>query len=281
MRPTVAPSTLARILLLTGALVSPAIAFNAIRGYAQDAAAPRDKQSAPSKPPRYVFRESDDPNGTGKWFMGREIAKFMTYHGAEWLVRKEREDEEQPEKLLDALALGPGDIVADIGAGVGYFSLRMARRVGPDGKVLAVDIQKEMLEMLAQRQQEAGIENVERILGSITDPKLPEGKVDLVLMVDVYHEFSHPVEMMRRIRRALQPDGRVVFVEYRGEDPTVPIKLLHKMTEAQVRKEAAALGLEWQKTLEFLPTQHVIIFGKAEQDEGRQARAEPRSQRDH
>lgn len=263
MRRATAERSLVRFLLFAGVLSTLAVAALSLRLGAQDGNA-RDQKPAPSSPPRYVFRESDDPGGTGKWFMGREIAKFMTYHGAEWLVRKEREDEEQPEKLLDALELQPGDTVADVGAGVGYFSLRMARRVGPDGKVLAVDIQEEMLEMLAQRKRKAGLENVEGILGTITDPKLPEGTVDLVLMVDVYHEFSHPVEMMRRIRAALKPDGRVVFVEYRGEDPDVPIKRLHKMTEAQVRKEAEALGLKWLKTLDFLPSQHVIVFRKSE-----------------
>jgi SAM-dependent methyltransferase len=214
----------------------------------------------PALPP-YVYAPSVDPNGIGKFYFGREIAHFMTYHGADWLVREDREETEQPDKLLDELGIEPGDTVADVGAGVGYFSLRIAGRVGPQGRVLAVDIQKEMLRRLAENQKTAGLKNIRPVLGTITDPKLPAGEVDLVLMVDVYHEFSHPVEMLRAIRRSLKPDGRVVFVEYRGEDPAVPIKLVHKMTEAQVRLEAESVGLVWLETLDFLPTQHVILFG--------------------
>lgn len=226
----------------------------------QEPAPPASSAAPPALPP-YVYAPSIDPNGTGKFFLGREIAHFMTYEGVDWLVRPDRQQTEQPDRLLDALGIKPGDTVADVGAGVGYFSLRLAQRVGPEGRVLAIDIQKEMLAMLAKNQRRAGLRNIRRILSTVTDPKLPEGEVDLVLMVDVYHEFSHPVEMLDGIRRSLKPDGRVVFVEYRGEDPRVPIKLLHKMTEKQVRREAEALGLVWRETLEFLPTQHVILFG--------------------
>lgn len=226
--------------------------------------APSPPADPPALPP-YVYAPSADRDGTGKFFFGREIAHFMTYHGADWLVRADREETEQPEDLLDALGIEPGDTVADVGAGVGYFSLRLAKRVGPEGRVLAIDIQKEMLDLLAKNQKEAGLENITPILGTLTDPKLPDGEVDLVLLVDVYHEFSHPVEMLRALRQSLKPDGRIAFVEYRGEDPTVPIKLLHKMTEAQVRLEAESLGLEWLETLDLLPTQHVILFGRGGQ----------------
>lgn len=232
-----------------------------VRDGADAARAPLDRL-----PPPYVYAPSADRNGTGKFFLGREIARFMSFHGANWLERPERDQTEQPEKVLDALEIGPGETVADIGAGTGYFSLRIARRVGREGRVLAVDIQKEMLALLMQNAKEADLDNVVPVLGTPTDPKLPRGAVDLVLMVDVYHEFSHPLEMIRAIRRSLKPDGRVVFVEYRAEDPAVPIKRVHKMSESQVRLEAEALGLEWRETLDFLPTQHVIICGKTDDE---------------
>ncbi|MFW6124627.1 MAG: class I SAM-dependent methyltransferase [Pirellulales bacterium] len=221
-----------------------------------------DPSAAPPAafPTHYVYAPSRDPNGIGKFFLGREIAHFMTYHGAGWLERPERQQTEQPDRLLDAMQISPGATVADIGAGSGYFSLRLARRVGPEGRVLAVDIQKEMLALLAQNQKNAGLDNIVGILGTASDPKLPAREVDLVLMVDAYHEFAYPMEMLRHIRRSLKRDGRVVFVEYRKEDPSINIKLLHKMTEAQVRREAEAMGLQWLETLDFLPTQHVVIF---------------------
>jgi SAM-dependent methyltransferase len=199
-------------------------------------------------------------DGIGKYVLGREIAHYMTHLGADWLERPEREDEERPSKLLDALHLKPGDAVADIGAGSGYLSWRMGKLVAPDGRVFANDIQPEMLTILRTNAAAHGVTNVVPILGTISDPKLPTNAVDLAIMVDVYHEFDHPVEMMQGIFRSLKPGGRVVFVEYRGEDPTVPIKPLHKMTEAQVKKEMALLPLEWVETLRVLPRQHIIIF---------------------
>lgn len=212
--------------------------------------------------PAYEMRTVHSPDGIGKFFMGREISHVMGHQGADWLERPEREAEEQPSKLVELLRLKPGDTVADIGAGTGYLSWRMADRVGSTGSVMAVEIQQEMLDLLAVRMKERGVKNVRGVLGTIEDPKLPEGRMDLVIMVDVYHEFSHPYEMLRQITRSLKPGGRVVFVEYRAEDPEVPIKRLHKMSEAQVRREALIHDLEWVETLKDLPRQHVIIFRK-------------------
>jgi ubiquinone/menaquinone biosynthesis C-methylase UbiE len=200
-------------------------------------------------------------DGIGKYYFGREIAHFMTHEGAPWLDRPERDQEERPDLVMAALQLKPGDIVADVGCGTGYFSWRMAKAVGPKGIVYGQEIQQEMLDQLAVKMKERGVTNVVGVLGTIEDPKLPQ-PVDLVIMVDVYHEFSHPAEMMAAICRQLKPGGRVVFVEYRGEDPSVPIKLLHKMTEAQVKKEMTAQPLEYVTTVKTLPRQHLIIFKK-------------------
>jgi ubiquinone/menaquinone biosynthesis C-methylase UbiE len=216
----------------------------------------------PDKPPAYETRSEHDPDGIGKFYMGREIAEVMGHLAAEWLDRPEREKEEAPTKLMEALKLKPGMVVADIGAGSGYFTFRLAQRIGPKGKVLAVDIQPEMLALIKQRMQVRKLNNIEVILGTITDPKLPANGVDLILLVDVYHEFSHPWEMTSAMVKALKPGGRLVFVEYRLEDPEVPIKLVHKMTQKQVRKEMAIHPLTWLKTLDILPRQHIIIFEK-------------------
>ncbi|MDQ3814782.1 MAG: class I SAM-dependent methyltransferase [Armatimonadota bacterium] len=219
--------------------------------------------SRPSAPrPLYEYREPHDPNGIGKFYMGREIAQVMGHLAADWLDRPEREQEEQPAKLLEALQLKPGDVVADIGAGTGYFSFRLAERVGPQGKVFATDIQPEMLDIIRQRMKERTVSNIEPVLGTITDPGLPANAVDLILLVDVYHEFDHPYEMTVGMVRALKPGGRLVFVEYRLEDPKVPIKLVHKMSEQQVCKEMAPHPLRWLKTSDVLPWQHIIIFEK-------------------
>lgn len=199
-------------------------------------------------------------DGIGKFYMGREIAHVMGHEGADWLERPERVKEEQPQKLLSLLALKPADVAADIGAGTGYYSFRMAEKV-PQGKVLAVDIQPEMLQFLRDASKKRGVTNVEPVQGAVDDPKLPRAGVDVVLLVDAYHEFDHPREMMQAIARSLKPDGRVVLVEFRGEDPQVPIKELHKMTQAQAIKEMAAVGLEHRKTYDDLPWQHVMIFG--------------------
>lgn len=200
-------------------------------------------------------------DGLGKYYFGRELAHYMTHEGAPWLERSERDREERPDLVLAALELRPGDIVADIGCGTGYFSWRLAAAVSPGGRVYAQELQPEMLAQLAVKMKERNVTNVIGVLGTTEDPRLPEA-VDLVLMVDVYHEFSHPAEMMTAILRRVKPGGRVAFVEYRGEDPTVPIKPLHKMTEAQVIKEMAGLPLEHVSTLRTLPRQHLIVFRK-------------------
>jgi SAM-dependent methyltransferase len=200
-------------------------------------------------------------DGIGKVYMGREISHVMGHLGAAWLERPEREREERTDLLIENLPLEADAVVADIGAGTGYFTFPMASRV-PAGKVLAVDIQQEMLEIIDQRRMEGGIDNVDTILGTETDPRLPDSAVDLVLIVDAYHEFSYPREMGKAIATALKPGGRLVLIEYRGEDPRVPIKPLHKMTEAQAKKEMSGAGLEWERTGDFLPQQHFLVFRK-------------------
>jgi protein-L-isoaspartate O-methyltransferase len=212
--------------------------------------------------PRYEYRKEHDPYGIGKFYMGREIAQVMGHLGAGWLERPQREREEQPARLMAALKLKPGDVVVDLGAGSGYFTFRLAREVGEKGKVLAVEIQKEMLDIIREKMRGRKVDNIELILGTETDPKLPEGKVDLILLVDVYHEFSHPYEMTQAMVKALRPGGRVVFVEYRKEDPRVPILLVHKMTEKQVLKEMAPHPLRHVQTIGTLPRQHIIVFEK-------------------
>jgi ubiquinone/menaquinone biosynthesis C-methylase UbiE len=206
----------------------------------------------------YELREASR-DGIGKVFFGREIAQVMSYEGARWLDREEREEEEHPDEVVANLDLGPTHVVADVGAGTGYFAFRIARRV-PAGKVYAVDVQPEMVEILRRRVEEKKVPNVEAVLGTETDPKLPEAGVDVALMVDVYHELSHPKEVLEALHRALRPGARLVLIEYRGEDPSVPMKPLHKMTEEQVRKELESVGYRWTETRDFLPRQHFLIF---------------------
>jgi ubiquinone/menaquinone biosynthesis C-methylase UbiE len=194
---------------------------------------------------------------------GRKIAPVMGSGGASWLDRNERESEEHPDQALDALNLKRGMVVADVGAGTGYMSLKMAKLVGPSGKVYAEDIQPEMLRMLRQNAANAHVSNVETVLGSETDPKLPAGQLDLILLVDVYHEFSQPQKMVRQLRDALKPDGRLVLLEYRKEDPNVPIRPEHKMSVQEVRTELEAEGLKLQPVIEILPRQHILILTKA------------------
>ncbi len=216
-------------------------------------------------PPRYEYNRVHDPDGIGKFYLGREIAQVMGHQAAGWLERPEREREEHPAKLLKALKFKPGDVVADVGAGSGYHTFRIAKEVGPKGKVYAVDIQKEMLDLIRQRMRAGRVTNVEPVLGKIADPMLPEGAVDLILLVDVYHEFSHPYEMTEAMVKALRPGGRLVLVEFRLEDPRVPIKLVHKMTEKQAIKEMAVHPLKHAQTSNVLPWQHIIIFEKQPQ----------------
>ena len=199
-------------------------------------------------------------DGIGKRYMGREIAQVMGWQGAPWLEREEREREERGDLLLRELALKPGMDVMDVGAGTGYYSRRIAALVGPKGNVYAIDVQPEMVEMLNAVARRPGLGNIKPILGSEKSVTLSDGLADLAIMVDVYHELEFPSEMLTSIVRALRPGGRVVFVEYRAEDPRVPIKPLHKMSEAQIRREAARNGLLWERTAHTLPWQHVVIF---------------------
>ena len=223
---------------------------------------------APAPPPQtqpaetaYEYRPGSR-DGIGKWYMGREIAHVVSGHGTiNWLERAEREEEERPSRLLAALAkrIEPDDVVADIGAGSGYYSFRLAPLV-PKGKVLAVDIQQEMLDVIEEAAKAKGVANVETVLGTPKAPNLPADGVDYVLLVDAYHEFDHPREMMLAVRKSLRPGGRVILVEFRGEDTNVPIKPLHKMTEAQAKRELHAAGLRHVETLNDLPWQHVMFF---------------------
>lgn len=195
--------------------------------------------------------------------MGREIAQTMHYTGAPWLVRESRQREEDCRMMLDALGVQPGQTVCDMGSGNGFYTLELARMVGPEGLVYAVDIQPEMLRMLSRRAAQEGLENIRLILGSPIDPRLPAGEIDLVLCVDVYHEFSHPEAMLARIRESLAGDGKLVLVEFRGEDPAVPIKPLHKMTKAQVRAELEPAGFRVASEFDRLPWQHLLFFSSA------------------
>ena len=192
----------------------------------------------------------------------RRIANVMGTGGADWLVRPERESEEHPDQALDAIGIQRGSMVADIGAGVGYFTWRLAERAGPGGVVYGEDIQQRMLDQLVKNIGARHLNNVRPVLGTLDDPKLPKNSLDLVLLVDVYHEFSEPEKMLDRIREALKPDGRIVFLEYRAEDPKVPILEEHKMTVKQVRAEVQPEGYRFDKTIEVLPEQHIIIFRK-------------------
>jgi SAM-dependent methyltransferase len=193
---------------------------------------------------------------------GRRIAPVMGVGGADWLERSEREMEEHPDAALDAIGIKPGMVVADVGAGTGYMTLRMARRVGPSGKVYANDVQPEMLRRLRQNAAKEKLGNIETVLGTEADPKLPPGKLDLILLVDVYHEFSQPQKMLQRMREALKPDGRLVLLEYRKEDPSIPIRPEHKMSVQEVKTEVEAEGFRMDQVLETLPRQHILILKK-------------------
>lgn len=211
---------------------------------------------------RYEMRAEHDPNGTGKFYLGREIANVMGHQAANWLERPEREEEEKTELMVDALKFREGEIVADIGVGSGYVARKLAKRVGATGIIYGVDIQQEMLDLLAKRMAMFRLTNVKPVLGDITDPKLPPESCDTMIMVDVYHEFDHPYEMITNMLRGLKPGGRIVFVEFRAEDPKVPIKAVHKMSEEQVKKEMAAHPLEFVENIGILPWQHILVFRK-------------------
>ncbi len=197
-------------------------------------------------------------------YMGREIAQTMHWKGAEWLMRRVREQEEGPSKMREQLQVKPGMVICDMGCGNGYHTLPLAEMVGEKGKIFAVDVQPEMIEMLRQNITRKELKNIEPIVGLYHDPKLPPNTCDMILLVDVYHEFSHPVQMLAGMRAALKPDGLLVLVEFRAEDDTVPIKPEHKMSKAQIHKEMNANGFELKREFDGLPWQHLMFFGKAE-----------------
>ena len=225
----------------------------------------REEDQSPEPPARLAEEHystgSATRDGIGKFYHGREIAKVMGHLAINWLERDEREGEEAPTMAMSMLDLGDTDVLADIGAGSGYYSLRLAMQ-RPKGRVIAVDIQPEMITFLENRKAQLGVGNIDTHLGTIEDTGLPHNSIDAALIVDAYHEFSHPYEMMLSLYRALKPGGRIFLLEYRAEDPTVSIKPLHKMTEAQARKELEYVGFEWVKTKNNLPWQHLLVFRK-------------------
>ena len=200
-------------------------------------------------------------DGIGKVYMGREISQVMGHQGAYWLERPSREQEERPDLAVEALELQPTDTVADIGAGTGFMSFKIAKQV-PEGQVFAIDVQPEMIDLLTEARAENGLTQVQPIQSTEDDPHLPADSVDLAIMVDAYHEFAFPREMMTGLYEAIRPGGRVVLAEYRAENPLIMIKRLHKMSEQQVKRELAAVGFAWIKTDERLPQQHLLFFEK-------------------
>ena len=249
---------------MTSARLLPALlAFAVALPAATPPAAPA--AAAPEAPPAARYEAgSRTRDGIGKYYFGREISQVMGHLGAGWLERAEREEEERTDLLLEALRLRPGDVVADFGAGSGYFTWRIAQRVGPSGRVYAVEVQPLMLELLQANLTRRGLaDRMLPVLGTASDPKLPEASCDLILLVDVYHELEFPFEVTAALARALKPGGRLVLVEYRGEDPEVPIKPLHKMTVAQVRRELAVHPLEFVENLGVLPRQHLLVFRRS------------------
>ena len=210
----------------------------------------------------YETRAEHDPDGIGKFYLGREIAHVMGPGGVPWLERPERETEERPQLLIDALAIEPGQTIADLGAGSGYYSFRIAPLVGERGRVLALDVEPRMLRIVSERARRAGITNVTTVLSTPSDPNLEPNSVDLLFMVDVYHELEFPFEVLTKVREALKPGGRVALIEYRAEDPAVMIKPVHKMSERQIIRELTAAGFRHQKTVRTLPLQHLVLFQK-------------------
>lgn len=249
--------------LLAVLAIALIVAWGWFRAPTPPAASPTPPPVTTAAPPAPAIVEyttgPGTPDGIGKFFHGREIAKVMGHPAIGWLERTEREREEAPSKAIAAIDLAPDAVLADIGAGSGYYSFRLSEKV-PQGKIVAVDIQPEMLDFLRKKSAELGITNVEPHLGTIEDVKLPAASLDAALMVDSYHEFSHPREMLASLHHALKPGGRIFLLEFRGEDPRVPIKPLHKMTEAQARLELETAGFRFVSNLRPLPWQHFMIF---------------------
>lgn len=221
--------------------------FQVTRSHGQDPPASDVETQSPIPEPRSEY-------------MGRLIARTMHFTGAEWLIRDEREREERCSLLLANLGLKPGDVVCDMGCGNGFYSLQIARMIGDEGRVIGVDVQPEMLKLLRNRMEEREVDNVTPVLGSYHDPRLPDASCDLILLVDVYHEFSYPELMLTAMRKALKPGGRIALVEYREEDPDVPIKPLHKMSKKQILKEYTPNGFRLAREFDELPWQHVMFF---------------------
>ena len=237
--------------------------LSSVFAIAQDDPAAGEKSTA-AVDDRYEFRADHDPNGIGKFYMGREIAHVMGFAGALWLERDTREEEERLTLLVKSLKLKPGDIVADIGAGSGVIAALMAEEVLPTGYIIGVDVQDEMLLRLQENARKKGVTNIIPIKGSQKSASLAPSSIDLAIMVDVYHEFEFPYEMMLDLSSAIKPGGRIVLVEYRMEDPTVPIKLVHKMTQKQAKAEVEQpeFRMKWTETINALPRQHIIVFTK-------------------
>ena len=233
--------------------------------------APQETGSLEARPQAAKQARRDAPG----FYMGRRIADVMSFAGADWLIRDTREQEEQPEQMLDALKIPEGATVADVGAGVGYTSLRLAKRVGPKGKVYATDLQPEMIAMLKENAIQAGATNVKPLLCTTKETKLPDGQIDIIVMVDVYHECPDPALTLRGMRKALKPGGRLVLVEFREEDPEVPINPEHKMSLKQARREVEPQGFTFQQSFEFLPWQHVIVFEKPAEEKARASAKTP------
>jgi ubiquinone/menaquinone biosynthesis C-methylase UbiE len=223
---------------------------------------PRAQDPVPALPSDWPYVEGPaSPDGTGRFYLGREIGRVMPHTVAPWLERSSRLYEELPDRVVAEMGLAPNAVVADLGAGTGYFTFRLAERL-PEGRVYAIDIQPELLDILRRRAQAWGASNVSVVQAGETDPGLSPASVDAVLMVDAYHEFSHPFEIMSAVARALRSGGRVFVVEYRAEDPRVPVMPRHRLTEAHLRREMEAVGLLWRETRTFLPTQHFLVFEK-------------------
>lgn len=254
----------------TGAVAQPAAAPPAPPGVG-----PADAEERPRDRPRVrplaidtaIDRDTPIPPAATH-HLGREIAQTMHFAGAAWLVRESRQREEDCRLLLEALDVRPGQTICDMGCGNGFYTLELARRVGPKGMIHAVDIQPEMLRLLAERAAAEGLTNIRPVLGTAIDPRLPRRAVDMVLCVDVYHEFSHPAQMLAAIRDSLTDDGRLVLAEFRGEDPAVPIKPLHKMTKDQIRGELGPAGFAVAREFDRLPWQHLMFFRAAPPEPG-------------